>query len=134
MQEFCKGLPVPEAWKLERDLFVHSLRGGYYLYTYTAVSLLQALGNAQPGTQLDAQSLLRSITTPQRKESDAEQSKNVVLSRLQDVTLKVPDDVQGGMRCYRCGSNDLLVEMHQTRSADEGMTQYVTCNGCGSKW
>jgi hypothetical protein len=56
------------------------------------------------------------------------------LRALRDVKLVVPDDVQGGMRCRKCRSNDLLVETHQTRAADEGMTQFVTCRACGARW
>ena len=131
LREFAKTLSLKEAWELERDLFLWSVENkgtdGYLIYTFRAVTLLDQLakhGKASlHGRELSGQPSGCNASHAQR-----------TLSRLQQVTLKVPDDVQGGMRCFKCGSIDLLVEMHQTRAADEGMTQFVTCKGCGHKW
>ena len=37
-----------------------------------------------------------------------------------------------GIKCRRCGSQDLLISQSQTRSADEGSTIMITCNNCGN--
>lgn len=37
-----------------------------------------------------------------------------------------------GIKCRRCGSQDLLISQSQTRSADEGSTIMTTCNNCGN--
>ena len=34
-------------------------------------------------------------------------------------------------KCKRCGSNKTVTEQRQTRSADEGVTVFVTCLSCG---
>ena len=39
-----------------------------------------------------------------------------------------------GLRCQRCGSSDISVNLMQTRSADEGSTIYCTCAVCGKRW
>ena len=45
--------------------------------------------------------------------------------------VEVPD---AGIRCRRCGSNDVAFEFLQTRSADEGTTTYCTCASCKTRW
>ena len=34
-------------------------------------------------------------------------------------------------RCFRCGYDKAHLETRQTRSADEGMTHFITCLKCG---
>ena len=34
-------------------------------------------------------------------------------------------------KCHRCGYNKAHLETRQTRSADEGMTHFITCLKCG---
>jgi DNA-directed RNA polymerase subunit M/transcription elongation factor TFIIS len=38
------------------------------------------------------------------------------------------------IKCRRCGSGDVDTDAKQTRSADEPMTVFACCNGCGSRW
>ena len=48
---------------------------------------------------------------------------------------KVKDEDYNGMfKCGRCKSKKTTYYQMQTRSADEPMTTYVTCLGCGAKW
>lgn len=133
LREFAKTLPLHEAWQLERDLFVWSVENpwedGHLTYTFRAVTLLDQLAKHGEAS-LHGKDLGQGGPPAFGDASHAQRT----LSRLQQVTLEVPKDIQGGMRCFKCGSIDLLVEMHQTRAADEGMTQFVTCKGCGSKW
>jgi len=37
-------------------------------------------------------------------------------------------------RCGKCNQRDTNYSQMQTRSADEPMTTFVTCNNCGNKW
>lgn len=41
---------------------------------------------------------------------------------------------EGIYQCSKCGSRQTSVVKAQTRSADEGMTDFVTCHNCGKKW
>jgi DNA-directed RNA polymerase subunit M/transcription elongation factor TFIIS len=36
--------------------------------------------------------------------------------------------------CMSCGKRECVYYLSQTRSADEGMTQYITCVHCGKSW
>jgi len=40
----------------------------------------------------------------------------------------------GGLRCRKCGSDSVAVQQKQTRSADEGMTVFCSCEQCGFHW
>lgn len=40
----------------------------------------------------------------------------------------------GLLKCGRCGSNNVSYFERQTRSADEPMTVFATCDKCGNKW
>lgn len=40
----------------------------------------------------------------------------------------------GALRCTKCGSDCVSVQQKQTRSADEGMTIFCSCDGCGVQW
>jgi transcription elongation factor S-II len=37
-------------------------------------------------------------------------------------------------KCSKCGKRDTSFYQLQTRSADEPMTTFITCNNCGHKW
>jgi len=43
-------------------------------------------------------------------------------------------DYVGQFKCGKCKSRKTTFYLLQTRSADEPMTVYVTCLGCGHKW
>jgi transcription elongation factor S-II len=44
------------------------------------------------------------------------------------------EDYNGLFKCGKCKSIKTTYYQMQTRSADEPMTTYVTCKGCGHKW
>jgi len=149
LKELTKVLSgLVDAWQLERQIFLYAQgagAGAWHAYTFKAVEVVHYLesGGAKVRGEGDAKDLTQLPWLPPsvlHGGSSTASCKSAchlrwdTMRRLQEVSLKVPDDVQGGMRCRRCGSNDLLVETHQTRAADEGMTQYVTCKRCGTKW
>ncbi len=37
-------------------------------------------------------------------------------------------------KCNKCGERDVSVTTAQTRSGDEGITLFLTCNNCGKQW
>ncbi len=78
-------------------------------------------------------------------------AKNDVISTLQDainedlrktipleafiqekIQLMVKNTV--GIRCKKCGSDDVFCESRQIRSADEATSKIYTCLNCGNKW
>jgi len=49
--------------------------------------------------------------------------------------VKAADESYEGMfTCGKCKSKKTTFYLLQTRSADEPMTAFITCLGCGSKW
>lgn len=44
------------------------------------------------------------------------------------------EDYEGLFKCGKCKSTKTTYYQMQTRSADEPMTTFVTCTGCGNKW
>jgi len=44
------------------------------------------------------------------------------------------EDYEGQFKCGKCKSTKTTYYQMQTRSADEPMTTYVTCKGCGNRW
>lgn len=44
------------------------------------------------------------------------------------------ENYEGAFKCGRCKSTKTSYYQMQTRSADEPMTTYVTCRGCGNRW
>lgn len=59
------------------------------------------------------------------KKKDLEKEKNRIM---------FDDDYVGQFQCNKCKSKKTTYYQLQTRSADEPMTTYVTCLGCGLKW
>jgi DNA-directed RNA polymerase subunit M/transcription elongation factor TFIIS len=48
---------------------------------------------------------------------------------------KVQDEnYEGQFKCGKCKSKKTTYYQMQTRSADEPMTTFVTCTGCGNRW
>ena len=43
-------------------------------------------------------------------------------------------DYEGLFKCGKCKSTKTTYYQMQTRSADEPITTYVTCKGCGNRW
>lgn len=39
-----------------------------------------------------------------------------------------------GLKCSRCGSDQIHRREKQTRSADEATTQFLKCLNCGNRW
>ena len=37
-------------------------------------------------------------------------------------------------KCGKCKERDVSVSTAQTRSGDEGITLFLTCNNCGNQW
>lgn len=62
---------------------------------------------------------------------EATMQKKQWMSRL---TAASTGGSKGGIRCRKCGDNQVAIQQKQTRSADEGMTVFCTCEHCGFQW
>lgn len=74
------------------------------------------------------------LVNPQRQaEVDAERaerSKDINLAEIAK-SKRVSSMM---FKCSKCGQRDVDYYEMQTRSADEPMTVFITCNSCGNKW
>lgn len=62
-----------------------------------------------------------------------ETQQNVFRARVINLTRKI--EVQKGLyTCAKCGSKNTTFVPRQLRSADEGMTDVVTCQACSHQW
>ena len=41
---------------------------------------------------------------------------------------------EGAYKCSECHSKNTIQQEMQTRSADEPMTIFITCQNCGKRW
>jgi len=48
--------------------------------------------------------------------------------------INPPTLEKGSFKCGKCKSQETWFYQLQTRSADEPMTNFVTCSKCGNKW
>ena len=63
--------------------------------------------------------------------------KNFLDEKYKKEKLMYEDDVQANtdmFKCGRCKQNKCTYYELQTRSADEGMTTFITCLTCGNRW
>jgi DNA-directed RNA polymerase subunit M/transcription elongation factor TFIIS len=69
---------------------------------------------------------------------DGPYAKAVFKNRTKDLMLEKlrasEQDYDGQFKCGKCKSVKTTYYQMQTRSADEPMTTYVTCKGCGNRW
>jgi DNA-directed RNA polymerase subunit M/transcription elongation factor TFIIS len=139
-------LPAVHAHALEHACFAQALatktsyeRGALrclYLLekkVFTAESLLRdgALKAACAPTEvflLQQPKQLEILARNQKKRDGEALLKDLIQG---DATEALPDT---GLRCKKCGSNDISHEFLQTRSADEGTTIFCTCTKCKKRW
>jgi DNA-directed RNA polymerase subunit M/transcription elongation factor TFIIS len=59
------------------------------------------------------------------KKKELDKEKNKIITE---------EDYEGMFTCGKCKSKKTSYYELQTRSADEPMTAYITCHGCGNRW
>lgn len=75
------------------------------------------------------------VSDAHRAVQDAEKEQRECRSLITDLTSDGGIDLpEAGVRCSRCGSNEVSFEFCQTRSADEGTTVYCCCLSCSKRW
>jgi len=126
---------------MEREIFIYALgfASPRTAYVHKTVQVLYLLENKRDviDTFVDKTALIwmdefdvhRTSKTERCRE--ACQEKWNMLHKLQNVQLKVPQNLKGGLKCAKCNCNNLQIIQRQIRSADEGMTSFITCLNCG---
>ena len=122
--------------ELERDprIFVKlQVQGDYVNFTFKI--LPQLVGRIQ-NKELETRSLAR--YTPDVLWPQGPYATTRMALREKDMAREKSkadaDDYEGLFKCGKCKSTKTSYYQMQTRSADEPMTTYVTCRGCGNRW
>lgn len=61
-------------------------------------------------------------------------NENVPISAFIEETVDTRIANTVGIKCKKCGSENIYSESKQTRAADEAMTVFYTCLDCGNRW
>lgn len=79
-----------------------------------------------------------------RRNVDKDAMTDETFQSLVDETIRRADEITSSslvqkkrmalVVCKRCKSDDIIKDEKQTKSADEGMTGFYTCNKCGFSW
>ena len=64
----------------------------------------------------------------------SQRQQELLQNSTQDIQHTPASSNTKAIMCHRCKSDDVAIEQKQTRSADEGMTVFVTCNKCQLRW
>jgi DNA-directed RNA polymerase subunit M/transcription elongation factor TFIIS len=127
---------------------VYCMTRGAKCYTFEVLRLLQVLKNGRLGPMLAEPALggcSRLLALPssvlynqipcrasiEQEKRDRERGQALLRDLNSTALMDVPD---AGVRCGKCGANDITFEFLQTRSADEGTTVYCNCNACRKRW
>ena len=51
-----------------------------------------------------------------------------------DLMSDILEESSGIYICGKCGSDNTVTKLIQTRKADEAATEFNTCKNCGHKW
>jgi hypothetical protein len=151
-QNGSAGDPAVDCLELEHALYCHAVYNGasYRQNSLRVLHLLEmrraptlAFLSTRGSTALVATPATSLLAAPPYAGSDAGRP-DARLQRAQALECEerlasycvrgqvaLPD---AGTQCARCRSRDIKFEMLQTRSADEPMSIFCTCERCGKRW
>ncbi len=133
------------AVECEHEIHIAHL-GNRYEYRLAMVDTLSKLAaNGRwlvenvPASQLGAKHWrtkctgLEVMATEETAASRARDFRDLLRQNVDSVRANTKEGTET-VRCNKCGSRDVSILLRQTRSADEGMSSFATCQGCGSRW
>ena len=108
------------------------------LHTYVDLVLL-VLG--APSCRGDAETVRLMTMSPEEyatlaaddRETSSDEARRATLREGLDASTRAATG-GGAIVCRKCSGDDVTIQQKQTRSADEGMTVFCTCETCGFKW
>tara|TARA_B110001450_G_scaffold159007_1_gene148325 strand:- start:726 stop:1250 length:525 start_codon:yes stop_codon:yes gene_type:complete len=133
--EISKQKNINRSWKNEifKELYLSKVRSLY--------------------SNIDKDSYIKNATFLERIKSDKIDLKNIATLSVYDIfpenwkyilELKTkrdklkyelkPEAMTDAFKCRKCGSRSTSYYEVQTRSADEPMTQFITCLDCNTRW
>ena len=143
---FSVGSRVAMAVRLERELFMIS-RLNMELYSSKATQMAHVLINNYKAVLSSDYSPLEMLQAPvfdllqgtmvdkiRIQLEQHEQTFKMMLQERFDELDTETDNQEKLLQCHKCHSSNVIFDLRQTRSADEGMTAVVSCLKCGAAW
>ena len=93
--------------------------------------LSERLGTATDGGAMERGRVATAVALGEDAEAMAAHER---AARLAHLDALVASASSGAMHCRKCSSDRITVQQKQTRSADEGMTVFCSCDQCGHQW
>lgn len=128
---------------VEASIFdTHRADGGGY--THCCTQMVHVLTHGVGVWELDPLQLVKTKTMDllqgtmihkisQQLENHEEKFKLMLQDRFEDLQ-KATEGQDDLITCHKCKSSNVIYNMRQTRSADEGMSAFLCCLKCGANW
>jgi DNA-directed RNA polymerase subunit M/transcription elongation factor TFIIS len=145
-RHFCSHLSEGEAFDLEHACFCASAlnEAPYKRYVFKALYALEQK-NTLLSDRIRQDGALAALSLPDTfilgpcaarvAVAKLEEGRRECVLLLADLTAEGRNDLpEAGVKCSKCGSNNVSFEFSQTRSADEGTTVFCFCTKCAKRW
>ena len=71
----------------------------------------------------------------EQQDSHHKHYKQILTGDIDEDEEKTTEKNEHGIKCRKCGNQkNISILLRQLRSADEPMSQFITCNKCGFNW
>jgi len=107
----------------------------YFHYLYTTVGLLLAATNSLSVNPVSKQDIYKELKDHKTEWESSINKKYQMYETVSIAQIETPmESVEGTVQCRKCKSMKVRTIQLQTRSGDEGMTNFNTCLNCGSRF
>lgn len=141
LEAHCWGLRSEALSDWEASLTENADAQRMMRYGRHACRMLAALCTARdpalsPATVFEFLNELETHPLQGRPHADFLEKEAQEQARVAQATADSKKDRSGAgfLQCRKCQSRDVDTDAKQLRSADEPMTVFASCNGCGSRW
>jgi DNA-directed RNA polymerase subunit M/transcription elongation factor TFIIS len=119
---------------IENSCFIHS-KGNEYKYALSIGRIIDFINKGDLTILLTNEKLRKTCASIERHQLDITIHKKYydLKSKRESVSLQKSSVINSFHKCSRCSSTNVDVVPVQKRSADEGMTNKITCYNCGLK-
>jgi transcription elongation factor S-II len=131
--ETCIADNIPRYWQNSRFRYrytTHALSIEFNLKNPRNPALLEKVVSGKIATR----QLVRMTPTELFPELYEDVYERIAARQLRRMAPSNADAPDGAFTCRKCKSKKTIYTSMQIRSADEPMTTFVTCLGCGNRW
>lgn len=119
------ALEYANSWNIDKDWDNYLFKHVYIMKSMTLIKNMQLYPEkVNEMIQQKESKRLGSLSFLDFQNDESEENKETV----------VEESDSGLFKCMKCKSNNTTYYSLQTRSADEPMTNFITCKNCGNRW